>query len=96
KGIKATKIQSFIYVLLFTMSGSLLYVFNYVGIIYLVVFLAMSAYWLYQSVIGFKAVNDQLWAKKFFLVSVIIISVFSVCISLDYQKHPNHIFIISA
>lgn len=96
KGIKATKIQSFIYVVLFTISGSLLYVFNYVGIIYLVVFLVMSAYWLYQSIIGFKAIDDQLWARKFFLVSVIIITVFSLAISLDYQEKPNHVFVIKA
>src|SRR5690606_34209699 len=96
KGIKATKIQSLVYVILFTISGSLLYVFNYVGMVYLVLFLAMCAYWLYLSIVGFKAIDDRLWARRFFLVSVIIITVFSLCIALDYQLKPNHVFVINA
>ncbi len=35
---------------------------------FLITFNALTAYWLYLSVIGFKAENDQLWAKRFFPV----------------------------
>ncbi|XID75772.1 heme o synthase [Alkanindiges sp. WGS2144] len=93
KGIKATKIQSLIYVLLFTISGSMLYILNYVGLIYLVIFIALCAYWVYLAIDGFKAVDDRLWARRFFLFSVIIITVFSLLISVDYQLNPDHLFI---
>lgn len=33
---------------------------------FLVTFNALTAYWFYLSIIGFKAENDQLWAKRFF------------------------------
>jgi protoheme IX farnesyltransferase len=89
KGIYITKLQSAVYVLLFTLTGSLLYVFGYVGLIYLVVFASLCAYWLYLAVSGFRAIDDRVWARRFFLFSVILITVFSVVISLDYQTDPN-------
>lgn len=92
KGILATKIQSLIYIVLFTMTGLALYMLDYVGIIYLIIFSALCAYWLFLSIKGFKAENDQLWAKKFFLFSVLLITIFSITISLDYTHtvHPAY------
>ncbi|RYY79451.1 MAG: protoheme IX farnesyltransferase [Moraxellaceae bacterium] len=92
KGIYITKLQSAVYVLLFTLIGSLLYVLGYVGLIYLVIFAGLCAYWLYLAVSGFKAVDDRVWARRFFLFSVILITIFSVVISIDYRLYPNHIF----
>lgn len=89
KGIYIAKLQSAVYVLLFTLTGSLLYVFGYVGLIYLVVFAGLCAYWLYLAVSGFKAIDDRVWARRFFLFSVILISVFSFIISIDYQINPS-------
>lgn len=94
KGIYITKVQSLIYVILFTVSGSMLYFTGYVGISYLVIFLLLSAYWLYLCIISFTAPEDALWAKRFFLFSVLTISIFSLVISLDYNTlHPASPFI---
>lgn len=94
KGVHITKVQSLLYVILFAISGSMLYVTGYVGISYLVVFLALCVYWLYLSIISFSVPEDALWAKRFFLFSVITITVFSLVISLDYQTvHPASPFI---
>lgn len=46
--------------------------------IFLITFNALTAYWFYLSIIGFKAENDQLWAKRFFLYSVILITLLSL------------------
>jgi protoheme IX farnesyltransferase len=95
KGIKPTKIQSVIYILLFSVAGIALYAFDYVGIIYLVIFIALCLYWLSLAIKGFQAKNDQLWAKKFFLFSVILISIFSLTISLDYTDTQHPIYTLS-
>ena len=55
---------------------------------------ALCIYWFYIGVIGFKAENDQLWAKRFFLFSVILITVVSLCFSFTATapNNANHTF----
>ena len=81
RSIQRTKIESLIYVILFIVAMNGLFVFGYTNWIYLVVLNVLSFYWLYLSIIGFKAEDDQLWAKKTFLFSVILITVISICFS---------------
>ena len=81
RSIQRTKIESLIYVILFIVAMNGLFVFGYTNWIYLVVLNGLSFYWLYLSIIGFKAEDDQLWAKKTFLFSVILITVISICFS---------------
>ena len=81
RSIQRTKIESLIYVILFIVAMNGLFVFGYTNWIYLVVLNVLSFYWLYLSIIGFKAEGDQLWAKKTFLFSVILITVISICFS---------------
>ena len=81
RSIQRTKIESLIYVILFIVVMNGLFVFGYTNWIYLVVLNVLSFYWLYLSIIGFKAEDDQLWAKKTFLFSVILITVISICFS---------------
>lgn len=81
RSILRTKIESLIYVVLFTITMNALFVYGYANWLYLVILNALCIYWLYISVIGFKAENDQLWAKRFFLYSVILITVISICFS---------------
>ena len=81
RSIQRTKIESLIYVILFIVAMNGLFVFGYTNWIYLVVLNVLSFYWLYLSIIGFKAEDNQLWAKKTFLFSVILITVISICFS---------------
>ncbi len=81
RSIYRTKVESLIYVILFTICMNALYVYGYANVLYLIVVNVLCLYWLYLSVLGFKAENDQLWAKKYFLFSVILITVVSVCFS---------------
>ncbi|SDC04025.1 heme o synthase [Acinetobacter boissieri] len=86
RSIKRTKIESFIYVLLFTAVLNGLYCFKYTNIFFLITFNALCAYWIYLSIIGFKAADDQLWAKRYFLYSVILITALSISLSFSYQS----------
>jgi len=81
-GAQATKAQSLIYVVLFVLSGSLLYLAGYVNWVYLLVFLPVSAGWVYLAVQGFSAADDRLWARRFYLYSILTITLFSIAISV--------------
>ena len=81
RSIQRTKIESLIYVVLFTICMNALFVYGYTNWVYAVLLNIMCIYWIYLSVLGFKAENDQLWAKRYFLFSVILITVMSVCFS---------------
>ncbi len=90
RSIYRTKIECVTYILLFAAVLNGLYCFGYTNIFFLITFNALTAYWLYLSVIGFKAENDQLWAKRFFLYSVILITLLSLSFSFTYQSPaPN-------
>ncbi len=90
RSIYRTKIECVIYILLFAAVLNGLYCFGYTNIFFLITFNALTAYWFYLSIIGFKAENDQLWAKRFFLYSVILITLLSLSFSFTYQfPAPN-------
>lgn len=90
RSIYRTKIECVIYILLFAAVLNGLYCFGYTNVFFLITFNALTAYWLYLSVIGFKAENDQLWAKRFFLYSVVLITLLSLSFSFTYQSPaPN-------
>lgn len=90
RSIYRTKVECVIYIVLFAAVLNGLYCFGYTNIFFLVTFNALTAYWFYLSIIGFKAKNDQLWAKRFFLYSVILITLLSLSFSFTYQSPaPN-------
>ncbi|HAV5944632.1 TPA: protoheme IX farnesyltransferase [Acinetobacter baumannii] len=90
RSIYRTKIECVIYILLFAAVLNGLYCFGYTNVFFLITFNALTAYWFYLSIIGFKVENDQLWAKRFFLYSVILITLLSLSFSFTYQSPaPN-------
>ncbi|AOA57928.1 heme o synthase [Acinetobacter larvae] len=85
-----TKIECLIYVVLFTLVLNGLYCFGYTNILFLITFNALCAYWIYLSLLGFKAENEQLWAKRYFLYSVILITALSMSFGISYiSPAPN-------
>lgn len=86
-----TKVESLIYVVLFTAVLNGLYCFHYTNVFFLITFNALCAYWIYLSVIGFKASNDQVWAKRYFLYSVILITALSISFSFSYYSPAPHL-----
>lgn len=84
KGIKETKMQMFFYVIAFCLSVILLNIAGFTGTIYLIVTLLFSIIWIIVSIKGFKATNDNIWAKKMFRLSLIIVMAISTMMSIDY------------
>ncbi len=83
KGIYNTKVNMLLYVCFFTISASLLTVFGYTGFYYLAASLAIGLWWVRLSILGFKAENDKVWARKMFGFSIITITVLSIMMSVD-------------
>lgn len=77
KGAASVRINMLCYVLLFTVTVALPFVFNYKGSVYLLALLP-SLYWLYSAVQGFFVTDLIAWARRFFLISIIVITVVSL------------------
>ncbi|QIO06247.1 heme o synthase [Acinetobacter shaoyimingii] len=90
RSIHRTKIESLIYIVLFTIVMNALYVFGYTNWMYLVILNALCIYWFYIGILGFNAENDQIWAKRFFLFSVTLITILSISFLFTYHSPaPN-------
>lgn len=82
KGLKRTKIEIFIYSLVFVGASLLLTPLGYTGITYLVVMGALGIYWLYLAGRGFSAKDSDAWARKMFRLSMIGILVLCLMLSV--------------
>lgn len=69
KGVMRTKVQMIPYITLLIVATVLLYVYEYVGIIYLISALVLGLYWLYLALSGFRAKDTDKWAFKTFMFS---------------------------
>jgi len=83
KGIKNTKIQIFIYTVLFVIATLLLPVFGITGYPYLIVMVVLGVYWIWLGLKGLSARDSDAWARKMFRFSLIILLVFCGLISVD-------------
>ena len=83
KGIKSTKIQIFIYTVLFVVSSLLPSVYGYAGKTYFVIMGVLGLYWLWLGYRGLTTTNDDAWAHKMFHFSLIILLAFCGAISID-------------
>lgn len=84
-GVLTAKKHIVAWIIAFTIATLMLTVMGYTGYVYFVVAAVMGAYWLYLAIIGFKTDDDTKWAKKLFLTSVIIVTILSIVMSVDYQ-----------
>ncbi|WP_273776812.1 heme o synthase [Acinetobacter sp. GSS19] len=91
RSVFRTKIESLIYVVLFVIAMNGLFFYGYTNWVYFILLNVLSFYWIYLGIIGFKAENDQLWAKRFFLFSVILITVISLSFSFTTLSPAPHI-----
>jgi len=74
-GMKSTKRQIFISVVLYAISATLLTFYGYTGITYLVLSSALSIYWIYKGIVLYRKVDDIKWAKAMFGVSLLVLLV---------------------
>ena len=83
-GISVAKNHIFRYILAFAVATLMLTLSGYAGYSYFVVAALISVGWLAMAQAGFKTTNDQVWAKKLFMFSIIAITTLSVMMSIDF------------
>lgn len=83
-GISVTKNHIFRYILAFAVATLMLTLSGYAGYSYFIVATLVSVSWLAMAQAGFKTTNDQVWAKKLFMFSIIAITTLSVMMSIDF------------
>ncbi|GIQ68435.1 protoheme IX farnesyltransferase [Xylanibacillus composti] len=86
KGVRRTKWQMIPYVVLLIPTSILLYVWNYVGVIYLVVAVVMGVYWLWLCISGLWAKDDEAWSKRTFVFSLYYLMITFAVIILNTVK----------
>lgn len=83
KGIYKTKMRMLLYIVGFIATTSLLTLFKYTGYYYLAAAMLLGSAWLVLCLKGFKSDNDQLWARRMFRLSLVVITVFCIVIPFD-------------
>jgi protoheme IX farnesyltransferase len=83
KDLRTTKIRMLIYIVAFILAAASLTITGHAGISYLVVMVLLGLIWLGRGLKGFKAPDDNRWARRLFGFSLIVILLFSVMISLN-------------
>ncbi len=83
KGVRRTKWQMLPYVALLIPTSILLYTFDYVGVIYLVVAVVLGAYWLWLCISGLWAKDDEAWSKRAFMFSLYYLTITFAVIIVD-------------
>jgi protoheme IX farnesyltransferase len=82
KGVKNTKIQIFIYTVLFVISTLLLTPLGYTGWIYFAVMALLGAYWIRLGARGLHSKDSDKWARGMFHFSLIILLSLSLMLAL--------------
>lgn len=78
KSLLHTKIQMLLYAVLFLFVSESLTLFHYTGIVYAIIMVIFSGYWIYLTLQGFKTKNISKWSRRFFFFSLVIIVIFSL------------------
>ncbi len=83
RGNSVTKIHTLLYILSFIATSSMLTVYGYTSYLYLAAVAICGLAWLWLCIQGFFSDDDTRWAKKMFLFSLVIITIWCITISVD-------------
>ncbi|MGN7763524.1 heme o synthase [Paenibacillus sp. P46E] len=83
KGTRRTKFQMIPYVALLLPIPVLMYAYDYAGIFYLIISAGLSLAWLYLTLKGFRAKDDDAWAKQNFFFSINYLTVSLIVLVLN-------------
>ncbi len=70
KGVRRTKVQMIPYIAALLAASVLMYVYDYAGVVFLVLSVAVASVWLLHAVSGLRARDTEKWAKADFMISV--------------------------
>ncbi|VFP87462.1 Protoheme IX farnesyltransferase [Candidatus Erwinia haradaeae] len=92
KGVFITKRYITIYIIAFIAATLMLKIFGYTGYKYLVVVSIVNTWWLMIAISGYTTQDDRLWARKLFLISIVVITTLSIMMSVDViAVNPKHV-----
>ncbi len=83
-GIPLTKVHMVLWVAAFLVTVPLLTLFDYTGVLYLIIASLSGVAWLLLSLRGIRAQNDPRWARQMFFCSLVIILLLTLAISVDH------------
>jgi protoheme IX farnesyltransferase len=89
RGTPAAKRHIVGYILAFLAATLTLTFGGYTGTRFLAAAAAMGLSWLYLAWSGYKTSDDQRWAKKLFVSSILTIILLSVMMSIDFTMPPT-------
>lgn len=82
KGTRETKTRTLLYIVAFALAVFALTLFGFAGYWYLVVAEIAALVWFWRGAQGFKTADDEQWARNLFLMSLIVLVVFSAMLSV--------------
>lgn len=74
RGSKTTKIHMLCYTLVFLCAVPLLFIFHYVTLLYLFITMPLVFCWAWICLQGFWCDQDEIWARKVFIGSLVVIN----------------------
>lgn len=83
RGIASTKRQIRLFMLAFLATSFVLCVLGYAGYSFLVVMVIIVGYWLHLAYKDEQSVSDEIWAKKIFLTSLVVLLLMSAMLPLS-------------
>jgi protoheme IX farnesyltransferase len=83
RGVKRTQISVFLYIFLFLIGCSILYLQHIFSDISIIALIILSTLWLGVGLYNFQSKDFKRWGKTMFLVSLIIISAWCLLLSVD-------------
>lgn len=82
KGVKVTKVQIFIYTILFVISALLLTPLGYTGWIYFAGMGLIGLYWVWLGAQGLRAKNSDAWARRMFHFALTVLLTYSLLLAV--------------
>jgi protoheme IX farnesyltransferase len=82
-GIRSAKLQSVFYTAALWLVSLMLVPYGLAGTIYLVAALVLGAYFFSKALLGFKVEDDKVWAKQFFVASLIYLTALFASLIVD-------------
>lgn len=83
KGINRTKKQMIPYIVLLLPASFLMYTYGYAGIYFLVISIVLALVWLVHTLSGFRAKDEEKWAKANFILSINYLMIVFITMMLD-------------
>lgn len=78
-----TKLHMMRYLVMLVPVSLMLYLYQYVGEIYLLTATVLGLIWVFLGIMGFKAKDDDIWAKKMFVYSINYLPILFIVMILD-------------